>query len=1322
MSPPQSWASLMASLLLLASLHQALAGPATYCKPVPSSINWPAQSAWQELNKTVSGKLFADVPPGSVCHPESALFNNATCAFVLSQWTDSNFHANNPISVDYNDDGCLPSPLAPCSAAAYPSYVIHATNASDVQAAVKFASNTGVRLIVKGTGHDLLSRSSGGQSLSIWTHKIVGISVNTSDTRALPYGGVGSVKIAAGSRMFEVYQAVAKHNLTVIAGGDMSVGIGGWVLGGGHSPISSTYGLGADQVLEIEVVTPDGKFLTVNEKSHPDLFWAMRGGGGSTFGVLISVTMKVYPTLPGSLTIFWFNTTSNSDTFWSISTYFTSQVPKLSDKGANGYHYFIPYYASNPPNQAGMIFGGYFFPNKTPAQATIIMDPVITKINTTNWGDEVFVSNYTIPISDFTKFWMTNQPEAVGPSERLGSRLLTRGALTGNQTSLNNALRVASNGTWTLLNHLVAGQGVRNAKIPGGNNSVCPAWRNNTYIHFVTYRNWTPLNQTQKTSVTNELRNSAIEALRVLDPYTGAYVNEADPTEPNWQTTFWGSNYPRLLALKKQYDPKGIFWYDPNIHVTLRKELLAGGNSGSVGSGDTGLSFSEHPARRANQDDEDSLETILTATGRLCLDDGGRWRYHGHSSGPVFLQGLGERFVEQGVRNAEVGAVFTPLQSVPWSPKSPSPPPGPGIALLLPPKGTAQKLVDCALGHGCAVLSFIHRPTFSQLFDWVYETEPENYGIQDARPRALVYSVLGLGCLFLRSKSVDLSSTIAIHEGTKYLAAARSLIDISDCRELISLQALLCVTYILHCSGKMSVCHSYIAAAVAASLQIGLHRSLSSVLDPVEQETRKRVFWAVRNMETYICAILGLPPAINEEDIDQEMPQEVDDMCIAPYGIMACQVQQLPAMTAVNAHTRLVQIFAKILRYVYPVRHGSVGLANGANRPGEYRVSYRRVCEVEHELKLWWVNLPWELSNDNNRILKPLRIQRELLSIAYAHARLILYRPFLLNFSHHTMRNQSDVRAYTYAMACLYASHDVIIGMKNMKKVDMLNGPYWFTIYSTFFAVTSLISYAWERARDEGVSGVLRDAEIGRDILSELGQRSIAAARCSKALEVLFEVLGKKLCENGEARGRMSEAAEPVTMCTGPEGVTENVVHDYHPRPELTGFTGMGQLNSVYYPGASRHEECSSSSNFYPHDAGATTPGSSFTPARDFSFEAAQLHPPSYMDSPMPTAPRISFPHPSSANPQTPYSPQEQKQLFFSDSTAAFPVDESAAAEEVDFTIGSGPSLNPATWPAFDLSRVENSGWGGGFLGQLSRAPLHRAVHGASWTKPNDAR
>jgi FAD/FMN-containing dehydrogenase len=97
------------------------------------------------------------------------------------------------------------------------------------------------------------------------------------DARAKKYDAVAAVKIAAGMRMREIYAEAARHNITVVGGGDVSVGIGGWITGAGHSPISSKYGLGADQVLEMEVVTANGTLLTINENSYPGLFWAMRG-------------------------------------------------------------------------------------------------------------------------------------------------------------------------------------------------------------------------------------------------------------------------------------------------------------------------------------------------------------------------------------------------------------------------------------------------------------------------------------------------------------------------------------------------------------------------------------------------------------------------------------------------------------------------------------------------------------------------------------------------------------------------------------------------------------------------------------------------------------------------------------------------------------------------------------------------------------------------------------------------------------------------------------------------------------------------------------
>ena len=83
--------------------------------------------------------------------------------------------------------------------------------------------------------------------------------------------------IGAGMRWAEIYPEVFNHNLTVIGGSDPQVGVAGWVLGGGHGPLTSRYGMGADNVLEMEVVTPDGQLRVANEHRNSDLFWALRG-------------------------------------------------------------------------------------------------------------------------------------------------------------------------------------------------------------------------------------------------------------------------------------------------------------------------------------------------------------------------------------------------------------------------------------------------------------------------------------------------------------------------------------------------------------------------------------------------------------------------------------------------------------------------------------------------------------------------------------------------------------------------------------------------------------------------------------------------------------------------------------------------------------------------------------------------------------------------------------------------------------------------------------------------------------------------------------
>jgi hypothetical protein len=146
---------LLFCLSVITTRVHLVSSAAQYCKPIPGGARWPAVAEWNKLNDTVGGRLIAPTPPGAVCQPSSVVFNENACTeLVTTNWANSGWHAQNPISVDYNDDTCLPNAMAPCSGNGYPDYVVNATRATDVQAAVRFAKRTGVRLIVKGTGHD----------------------------------------------------------------------------------------------------------------------------------------------------------------------------------------------------------------------------------------------------------------------------------------------------------------------------------------------------------------------------------------------------------------------------------------------------------------------------------------------------------------------------------------------------------------------------------------------------------------------------------------------------------------------------------------------------------------------------------------------------------------------------------------------------------------------------------------------------------------------------------------------------------------------------------------------------------------------------------------------------------------------------------------------------------------------------------------------------------------------------------------------------------------------------------------------------------------
>jgi Fungal specific transcription factor domain len=185
------------------------------------------------------------------------------------------------------------------------------------------------------------------------------------------------------------------------------------------------------------------------------------------------------------------------------------------------------------------------------------------------------------------------------------------------------------------------------------------------------------------------------------------------------------------------------------------------------------------------------------------------------------------------------------------------------------------------------------------------------------------------------------------------------MLDITECRDIISLQAILFMILFLQSSSNLSTCYSYIGVALRSAVRMGMHRNLTGNFNPIERETRRRVFWIIRKMDTYVAALLGFPKMLSEDDIDQELPIEVDDEYITKDAILQMPPGKLSVYTACNAHTRLMGILAKVITYIYPTR-GVEQSVQPTSSP-TYGISHAKIREIEGDLREWLDKLPMTL-------------------------------------------------------------------------------------------------------------------------------------------------------------------------------------------------------------------------------------------------------------------------------------------------------------------------------------------------------------------------
>ena len=147
--------------------------------------------------------------------------------------------------------------------------------------------------MVAGTGHDFITRHSCKDAIFIRTTFIKDISWDLTDAKGFGHPE-GNVRLGAGLVFSEAQKSAADNSRFLSSGWASTVGVVGWAIGGGHGPFSPSKGLGVDQILEIDIVLSNGTLVTANQFRNSDILFAVRGGGGSTWGIITHITYKAY--------------------------------------------------------------------------------------------------------------------------------------------------------------------------------------------------------------------------------------------------------------------------------------------------------------------------------------------------------------------------------------------------------------------------------------------------------------------------------------------------------------------------------------------------------------------------------------------------------------------------------------------------------------------------------------------------------------------------------------------------------------------------------------------------------------------------------------------------------------------------------------------------------------------------------------------------------------------------------------------------------------------------------------------------------------------
>jgi FAD/FMN-containing dehydrogenase len=543
----------------------------------PSDPAWPSAEHWEQLRSAVGGNLMPVSAPFASC--ESAPSGTA-CLEAVKNIRNPYWVGDQPAGTQVSGwlDAWTPAPSV---------FAVKARNAADVAAAVTFARTNNLRLVVKGGGHSYLGTSNAPDSLLIWTRAMSKVTLHRSFVGQGCKGHVApvpAVSSEAGAVWMDLYNAVTTGaGRYVQGGGCTSVGVAGLVQSGGFGSFSKGFGTAASGLLEAEIVTADGQVRIANACSNPDLFWAIKGGGGGTFGVLTRLTLRTHE-LPAFLGFAGGTIKAQSDAAFSKliahtigfydehlfnphwgeqlrfapdNTLEVSMVSQGLDKeqAAKVWQPYIDWVKASPkdftftsPLHSGAWEARSWWDLKE--NPAMIHDTREGAPTGHGWwrGDQDQVGAY---LHGYESLWLPASLLHKDRQKRLADALFEASRYKKVELHINKGLAGAPREALAASQQTATNPAVLDAFalaiIADGEGPAYPGLEHLVIDRVAAHADARDIDR-------------AAAALRAVAPNSGCYVSESNYFNRSWQQEYWGSNYPRLRSIKAQYDPTGLFF------------------------------------------------------------------------------------------------------------------------------------------------------------------------------------------------------------------------------------------------------------------------------------------------------------------------------------------------------------------------------------------------------------------------------------------------------------------------------------------------------------------------------------------------------------------------------------------------------------------------------------------------------------------------------------------------------------------------------------------------------------------------------------------